>query len=67
MTQFAHPTPKCQAALAPFGSSDVRLDVEVLAERYEALAALSPFEDDPPEEPDEAEEEEALDDLPSSR
>ncbi len=63
MNQSARPTPKCQAMPAPFGSSDIWLDVEVLAERYEALAALSPFKDDPLEEADEAEEE-ALDDLP---
>lgn len=63
MNQSARPTPKCQAAPAPFGCLDLWLDVEVLAERYEALAALSPFEDDPPEEADEAEEE-ASDDLP---
>lgn len=52
MTRFAYPIPKCQAALAPFGSSDVQLDVEVLADRYEVLAALSPLEDEPHEETD---------------
>lgn len=63
MNQSARPTPKCQVTPAPFGSSDIWLDVEVLAERYEALAALSPFEDDPPEEAKETEEE-TSDDLP---
>lgn len=63
MPQFAHLTPECQAALVPFGSSDVWLDVEVLAERYEALAALSSLEDEPHEETDDTDEE-ALDDLP---
>ncbi len=62
MNQFARPTPKCQAALAPFSSSDLRLDVEVLADRYEALAALSPFADETHEETDDIEE--ALDDPP---
>ena len=63
MTQFARPTPTCQAALVPFGSSDIWLDVEVLAERYEALAALSPLEDESDEEINDTDEE-ALDDLP---
>jgi len=63
MNQFARLTPKCQAVPASFGSSDIWLDVEVLAERYEALTALSLFEDDPPEEAEETEEE-TSDDLP---
>ncbi len=59
MTQFARTAMRCQGA--PFSKTELRLDVEVLAERYEALAALSPLEDEPPEEDD---TEEVLDDLP---
>lgn len=62
MTQCAHPTSKCQAAPAPFGTTDVRLDIEVLADRYEVLAALSSLEDESQEET--VGTEEALDDLP---
>ena len=60
MTQFARTAMRCQGA--PFSKAELRLDVEVLAERYEALAALSPLEDGPPEETDDTEE--VLDDLP---
>lgn len=63
MTQCARPTPKCQAALASFDTSDVRLDVEVLADRYEALAALSSLEDEPRVEINDTDEE-ALGNLP---
>lgn len=65
MNQPARSSRVCQEPVAAFSPSDVWLDVKVLADRYEALAALSPL--DPPEdEPHEAdEEEEASDDLPS--
>lgn len=61
MTQFAHSNPPRQTA--PFCISDIRLDVEVLADRYEVLAALSRLEDELTEETDDVEDE-AADDLP---
>ena len=59
MTQFAQFKPPRQVAL--FYISDIRLDVEVLADCYEVLAALSPREDEPSEG---AETNEETDDLP---
>ena len=59
MTQFAQLNPLRQ--VAPFYISDIRLDVEVLADRYEVLAALSRLEDESTEEADADEE---TDDLP---
>lgn len=65
MPQFVRQETKCQAA--PRSTSELWLDVEVLAECYEELLALPTLEDNPPE--DELEEtadadEEASDDLP---
>ena len=48
MPQFAHLNPSRQ--VAPFCISDICLDVEVLADRYEVLATLSHPEDEPSEE-----------------
>ena len=50
MPQLAHSDPPRQ--VAPFSISEIRLDVEVLADRYEVLSALSHFEDRPIEEAD---------------
>lgn len=61
MTQFARTAMRCQGA--PFSKAELRLDVEVLADRYEVLAALSPLEDEPHVEINDTDEE-ALDDLP---
>ena len=65
MSQPARQETKCQPV--PLSTSELWLDVEVLAERYEDLLALPPLVDDPPEdeleETDDAEEE-ASDDLP---
>lgn len=61
MPQFAHSDPSRQ--VAPFCISDIYLDVEVLADRFEVLAALSRLEDEPAEETDDAGDEET-DDLP---
>lgn len=65
MTPCARSTQPCKAT--PFNRSELRLDVEVLADHYEDLLALPPLEDDPPEdeleETDDAEDE-ASDDLP---
>lgn len=63
MTPCARPTQPCQ--VTPF-SSALRLDVEVLADRYEDLLALyrdKSLESEPQEEAEEIEEE-AADDLP---
>lgn len=66
MPQFARQETKCQAA--PRSTSELWLDVEVLAECHEALAALSPLEDDPPKDEPQEEtddtDEKASDDLP---
>ena len=59
MTQFAHSDPPRQ--VAPFCISDIRLDVEVLADRFEVLAALSYLENEPTETDDIDEE---TNDLP---
>ncbi len=65
MTPCVRPTRPCQAAPTPVSGSNVWLDVEVLAERYEDLLALSRDEssESEPQEADELEEE-ASDDLP---
>ncbi len=59
MPQFAQVKPPGQVAL--FYISDICLDVEVLADRFEVLAALSRLEDEPTETDDIDEE---TDDLP---
>ena len=59
MPQFAHSDPPRQ--VAPFYISDIYLDVEVVADRYEVLATLSHLEDEPTQEADADEE---PDDLP---
>ena len=59
MTQFAHSDPPRQVAL--FYISDICLDVEVLADRYEVIAALSHLKDEPSEGDD---TDEGTDDLP---
>lgn len=60
MPQFAHSDPPRQ--VAPFYNiSDICLNVEVLADRYEVLAALSHLEDEPSEGDD---TDEGTDDLP---
>ena len=59
MPQFAYSDPLRQ--VAPFYISDIYLDVEVLADRYELLAALSRRGDEPSEGADTDEE---TDDLP---
>ena len=59
MTQFAQF--KLPRQVAPFCISDIYLDVEVLADRYEVLAALSSLEDEPTEGDD---TDEVADDLP---
>ena len=59
MPQFAQFKPPRQVAL--FYISDICLDVEVLADRFEVLAALSRLEDEPTETDDIDEE---TDDLP---
>ena len=59
MPQFAHSDQPRQ--VAPFCISDIRLDVEVLADRYEVLATLSHLEDESNEGADADEE---TDDLP---
>ena len=67
MTPCTHPTQPCRAVPTPVSSSNVWLDIEVLAERYEDLLALPPLEDESSEsEPQEADdaEDEASDDLP---
>ena len=67
MTQPARSSQACQESIAAFSLSDIWLDVEVLAERYEDLLALPTLEDDPQEdELEEAEDtdEEVSDDLP---
>ena len=68
MTQPARSSQACREPIAAFSLSDIRFDVEVLADRHEALAALSPLNDDPPEDEPQGEtddaEEEVSDDLP---
>ena len=59
MPQFAQSDPSRQ--VAPFCISDIRLDVEVLADRFEVLAALSYLENEPTETDDIDEE---TNDLP---
>ena len=59
MTQFASPTTARQGPVTPLSVTDLRLDVELLADRYEVLSRLEQElrEDEPPEEADEAEDE----------
>ena len=69
MFQFAPPTTARQGSVTPLSVTDpdLRLDVEVLAERYEALLLLEQElrEDEPTEEPDDtADEPPTADDLP---
>ena len=67
MTQFAPPTTARQGSVTPLSVTDLRLDVEVLAERYEALSRLEQElrEDEPTEEADDtADEPPTADDLP---
>ena len=59
MPQFAQFKPSRQ--VVPFCISDICLDVEVLADRYEVLAALSHLGDEPTEE---ADTDEVADDPP---
>ena len=65
MTQFAPPTTARQSSVTPLSVTDpnLRLDVEVLAERFETLAAFeAEREDNPPEEADDTAEETLTDD-----
>ena len=67
MTQFAPSTTTRQGSVTPLSVTDLRLDVEVLAERYEALSLLEQAlrEDEPTEEADDlADEPLTDDDLP---
>lgn len=67
MSQFAPPTAARQGLTTPLSVTEPWLDVEVHAERYEALSLLEQElrEDRPPEEADEtADETLPDDDLP---
>ena len=67
MTQFAPPTTARQGSVTPPSVTDLRLDLEVLADRYEALSLLEQElrEDEPTEDADEtADELPTDDDLP---
>ena len=67
MTQFAPPAPARQGVWTPLGVTEPWLDVEVLAERYEALLLLEQElrEDEPTEEADDlADKPLTADDLP---
>lgn len=67
MTQFAPPTTTRQGSITPLSITEPCLDLEVLADRYEALSQLEQElrEDEPTEEADETEDEPpTADDLP---
>lgn len=67
MSQFAPPTTARQGSVTPFSVTDLRLDLEVLAERFETLSRLEQElrEDEPTEEADDlADEPLTADDLP---
>lgn len=65
MTQFVPLTTARQGSVTPPSVTDLQLDVEVLAERYEALSQLEAEapKDGPTEDADDSEETPA-DDLP---
>ena len=67
MSQFAPPTTARQGSVTPSGVTEPWLDLEVLADRYEALSQLEQElrEDEPMEEADDlADEPLTADDLP---
>ncbi len=67
MSQFALPTTARQGSVTPLSVTEPWLDLEVLADRYEALSRLEQElrEDEPMEEADSAADETpTADDLP---